>query len=101
MSELEYLNINETVYETEIPDGALLQWSGPPANDQVRAFIPGIIHEVRVQPGSRVEAGDVLLLLEAMKMYNEVTAPRAGRVQEIRIESGDVVEKNQLLVTLE
>ncbi len=101
MSEFEYLNIDETLYETEIPAGTFTASDGPPDRRQVRAFIPGIIHEIRVGEGGRVETGDVLLLLEAMKMYNEVTAIQSGRVEKVLVEAGDIVEKNQLLLTLD
>ncbi len=101
MRELSRLNVDHTTYETEVPAGSLKAWGGPPDRRHVSTFIPGIITELRIRPGSRVEAGDVLLLLEAMKMYNEVTAPKSGRVREVHVSAGDVVEKNQLLVTLD
>lgn len=95
------LDIDGTVYETEVPEGSLKPHEPPPDRRIVRAFIPGLIQEVRVREGQRVERGDVLLLLDAMKMYNEVLARTAGRVKAVHVEAGDVVEKEQLLVELE
>lgn len=50
--------------------------------------MPGKVIEVRVQEGARVQAGDILLVLEAMKMRNEVTSPVAGVVRDLRVAPG-------------
>jgi len=50
--------------------------------------MPGKVIEVRVAEGARVKAGDVLLVLEAMKMRNEVTSPAAGTVRDLRVTAG-------------
>ena len=50
--------------------------------------------------GDEVEAGQRLLAVEAMKMENELRAPRAGRVEEVRVEAGRTVERNDPLVSL-
>lgn len=62
------------------------------------AFIPGTIIEVFVKQGQHVEEGDPLVILEAMKMHNEIRAPFAGEVKQLLVESGQHVSKNQLLV---
>ena len=62
------------------------------------AFIPGTIIEVFVKQGQRVEEGTPLVVLEAMKMHNEIRAPFAGEVKQLLVESGQRVSKNQLLV---
>ena len=67
---------------------------------EVRAPMPGIVTEVRVRPGQRVAAGDVLLLVEAMKMANEVTAPVSGAVLQLRVQAGDSVAAGQVLAVL-
>jgi len=54
-----------------------------------------------VEPEQTVEAGVGLLILEAMKMQNEVRAPGAGRVAAVRVAVGDTVASGQVLVTLE
>jgi biotin carboxyl carrier protein len=67
----------------------------------VRAPLPGAILDVRVAPGQKVEEGQVLFLLEAMKMENEVVAPIAGVVQEVRVAAGQTVELGELLCLVE
>jgi glutaconyl-CoA/methylmalonyl-CoA decarboxylase subunit gamma len=66
----------------------------------VRAPIPGRVARVQVKPGDEVPAGGALVVLEAMKMENEIRAPRAGAVSEIRCAEGATVESGQVLVIL-
>lgn len=62
------------------------------------AFIPGTITEVYVKQGQQVQEGDPLVVLEAMKMLNEIRAPFAGEVKQLLVEKGQHVTKSQLLV---
>jgi pyruvate carboxylase subunit B len=66
----------------------------------VRAPMPGMVIVLDVAPGQAIEAGRTLLVIEAMKMHNEVRAPREGVVGEVRTGLGQRVEKDQVLVTL-
>lgn len=68
---------------------------------EVRAVIPGRIVSVAVNPGDAVAAGDRLVVIEAMKMQNDVRAPRAGRVTRVAVGAGQTVELRDLLVELE
>lgn len=64
----------------------------PPAvGTVVAAPLPGTVVSVLVSPGQEVKAGAVLLVLEAMKMQNEIVAPSAGKVAEVAVTKGDVV----------
>jgi biotin carboxyl carrier protein len=72
--------------------------SGPMA---VKATLPGLVVAVAVSVGDEVEEGAPLLTIEAMKMQNEVRAPRAGRVIELTAESGLVVATGAVLLRLE
>lgn len=65
------------------------------------APMPGKIVALRVTPGEEVERGQVLVVLEAMKMEHEVVAPYAGRVQEVLVEAGQQVEAGAVLVVIE
>ncbi len=94
------LNIDETIYETHVPDSYGAAWSAPDEK-LVKAFIPGTVIEVAVKPGTHVKEDELLLILDAMKMYNEITSPISGRVAEVAVKSGERVEKNQLLIRLE
>ena len=75
----------------------LSQQAGRRAND-LKAPMPGRILEVRAEAGQTVEAGQVLLVLEAMKMENALKAPAAATIAAVQVQAGQVVEKNQVLV---
>lgn len=75
--------------------------AGPGAGGVVKAPMPGLVVRVTVAEGDRVAAGAGLVVVEAMKMENELRAPRAGVVVRVHVKSGDVVEKGMPLVTLE
>lgn len=66
----------------------------------VNAPMPGNILDVKVKPGDSVKAGDTLLILEAMKMENEISAPQDGTIATIDVRKGDVVDSGALLCTM-
>jgi biotin carboxyl carrier protein len=68
---------------------------------EVRAIIPGRIAAVAVVPGDTVEAGQTLLVVEAMKMQNEVRAARPGTVARVPVTAGSTVEAGDVLVVIE
>ncbi len=65
------------------------------------APLPGVVNEVKVKPGDSVAAGDVLLVIDSMKVFHSIAAPLAGRVAEIRVEPGSQVEAGTLLAVIE
>ncbi len=67
---------------------------------QIKAPMPGLVVKVIVEAAQEVEANQPLLILEAMKMENELRAPRAGVIKEIRVAPRQAVELNQVLVIL-
>ncbi|MBI4506556.1 MAG: biotin attachment protein [Chloroflexi bacterium] len=67
----------------------------------VKAPMPGLVVSVAVSPGDEVAAHQRLLILEAMKMENELRAPRAGRVRAVHVGPGEKVEQGRLLVVLD
>jgi pyruvate carboxylase subunit B len=67
----------------------------------LKAPMPGLVIRVLVEPGQSVEAGQGVVVLEAMKMENELKAPAAGVVRAVRAEVGRAVEKGEVLVELE
>ncbi len=67
----------------------------------IRAPMPGLVVRVEVEPGQRVDAGAGLVVVEAMKMENELRAPGAGVVAAVHVVPGQVVERGAALVTLE
>ena len=68
---------------------------------KVNAPMPGKILKVNVNAGTAVKKGDVLLVLEAMKMENEVVAPQDGTIASINVNSGDMVEAGNVLATMD
>ena len=76
--------------------------TGPPddVREGIRAPMPGKIVDVLVKAGDTVEEGDTVLILEAMKMENELRASRRGTVTSVLVEKGDPAERGQLLVAL-
>jgi len=64
----------------------------------IKAPMPGLVRAVTVSVGDAVEAKQGIVILEAMKMENELRVPRAGTVKEIRVKPGDKVEQGQVLV---
>ena len=66
----------------------------------VKAPMPGNILDVKVKAGDSVKAGDTLLILEAMKMENEISAPQDGTIASVNVRKGDVVNSGDLLITM-
>lgn len=66
----------------------------------VHSPMPGIVISVTVAEGQEVSKGDTVIILESMKMENELRSPRDGVVSHVRVEEGANVEKNQVLVVI-
>lgn len=66
----------------------------------LKAPMPGLVVSVGVEPGQQVEKGAVLVILESMKMQNELKAPRAGTVNRVKVKAGETVEQRQTLITI-
>lgn len=66
----------------------------------VRAPLPGAVSDVKVHPGQTVQVGDVLVILEAMKMENEIPAPLAGIVLQVVAQKGATVNTGDPLVVI-
>lgn len=77
--------------------------SAAPADESkvCRSPISGIVVKVSAQPGQSIQANDVLLVLEAMKMETSITAPIAGKVTRVNVAAGDSVQGGQVLVEFE
>jgi biotin carboxyl carrier protein len=67
----------------------------------ISAVMPGLIIKINKKEGDRVEAGEVVLILEAMKMQNEVHAKQSGVIKQMRVKVGESVEMRQVLAVIE
>ena len=74
--------------------------SSKAGNIKVTAPMPGNIWKIKTSVGANVNKHDVLLILEAMKMENEIVAPEAGTVTSILVKEGDSVEPGKIMVEL-
>ncbi|HAG15480.1 MAG TPA: acetyl-CoA carboxylase biotin carboxyl carrier protein subunit [Bacteroidales bacterium] len=94
--------VDNSLYYTRVPDAVKNKKPYAPLNfNEILAFIPGTIQKIQIKVGDRVEKGDQLMILEAMKMDNVVRAPFSGKVKSILVEAGTMVRKNQTIVELE
>lgn len=69
-------------------------------NITVEAPMPGNVIDIKVTLGAQVSTGDTLLILEAMKMENEIVAPSNGTIASVNVNKGDSVEAGQVLITM-
>lgn len=74
--------------------------AGATGSIKVNAPMPGTILDVKVKPGQSVKRGDVLMILEAMKMENEIVAPQDGTVASVNTSKGSSVNSGDLLASL-
>ena len=113
------VNVNGVTYEVEVeemagapsaqPVPSVAQGAAPQppkvatpvAGETILAPMPGNILDVRVSIGQTVKSGDVLMILEAMKMENEIMCPRDGRVASVNVRKGDSVEPDTVLCVIE
>lgn len=95
----EELNIDNSIFLTEVPDSYKNRKPYAPDNiKELGAAIPGTIFEIFVVEGQSIELGDDILILEAMKMKNQITSFYSGEIKKIHCKPGDIVSKGQLLV---
>ncbi|WP_290901706.1 biotin/lipoyl-containing protein [Ferroglobus sp.] len=95
LPEVKHVLIHE-FHETKREIGKI-QSSG----NAVTATIPGTVVKLLVSEGEKVKLGDPLLILEAMKMENEIVSPKDGVVKEIRVREGERVETGQVLMVID
>jgi biotin carboxyl carrier protein len=68
---------------------------------EIRSIIPGSVIEIFISPGQKLKAGDMILTLDAMKMYTKVEMPVDGIIKSINVAVGDRIPKDMVMVTIE
>jgi biotin carboxyl carrier protein len=76
-----------------------VNWEAPDDN-KLYSFIPGTIIDIFVKPKQKVKEGETLLLLEAMKMQNQVRMPFDGEIVQIHVRKGEVIPNRYLMVEI-
>ena len=102
MENLKEFNVDGTVYKTELTKKfeSRKNWERPnPKN--IMSFIPGTIVEVFVKEGQEVKAGESLMILEAMKMKNQIEMPFDGVIKKIHVTEGVKVPNKFLMLEIE
>lgn len=66
----------------------------------IRAPMPGLVVAIPVTVGQEVQKGDNIIILESMKMENELKAPRGGRIERVNVQAGESVEQDQTMVVI-
>jgi len=99
--ELETFRVYIAEYKTKLTNKfrARKSWS-PPNKNHILAVIPGTILDINVKANQKVKAGETLLILEAMKMANNIAMPFDGTIAAVNVKSGDIVVKNQVMIEL-
>lgn len=69
-------------------------------HDSIKAPMPGLVIKLKKNPGEEVEQGESIIILEAMKMENDLRAPSSGKVLEVFVKEGNSVEKDFVLLTI-
>jgi len=98
---LQWINTYDSLHTIEIHDRHTRAPRPRSGDGRVKAPIPGLITRVLVEPGAAVSAGQALLILEAMKMENEVRAPFDGVVSSLSVSGGETVVRNQVLAEVQ
>jgi len=100
-SELQDFRVGDTIYRTKVTKSYLERKPYKAPNfKQSLAFIPGTIAEIFVKKGDKVKEGQIMMLLEAMKMKNQVKAPFNGVVKDVYVKEGQIIAKNFLMIEL-
>jgi biotin carboxyl carrier protein len=99
--------VNGQTYMVDVVDEQIRRFvkAGPDQSHKtdlaVKAVMPGLVIDVNVSEGDQVKSGDGLLIIEAMKMQNEIKAPRDGTLKKISVTRGQTVNTGDTLVVIE
>ncbi|MDR1809078.1 MAG: biotin/lipoyl-binding protein [Prevotella sp.] len=98
--ELEKKEVEETAPKIQRPAASPASKPSGASAGSIKSPLPGIIVDIKVNVGDEVAKGQVVAILEAMKMENNITAPVAGKVTEIKVAKGDSVLEGVVILTI-
>lgn len=82
------------------PPPAVSRPAAPSSKGSIKSPLPGVILDVKVKEGDAVKRGQTLMILEAMKMENEISAPQDGTIASVNVRKGDTVSSGDVLCTM-
>ncbi len=95
----EIFSIHTAQYKTLLTKKYLNRKNWQPADPkQVLSAIPGTVRQIFAKEGKKIEEGEILLELEAMKMYNKILAPMSGIIKTIHVKTGERIPKDTLMI---
>lgn len=98
---LGYLNIDTSLYQTRISSKFENRKPYQPADPKIiLSFLPGTVLELFIKPGQEVKKGEILMILDAMKMQNKLKCNMDGIVKSIAVSKGNKVSKGTVLLEL-
>jgi biotin carboxyl carrier protein len=100
-SDMSWMKAYSGLHHLEIRDIEAVITRPRSGDGRVKAPIPGLISRILVAPGDEVKVGQPVIVLEAMKMENEIRAPLSGVVQSLHVETGESVVRNKVLVDIQ
>lgn len=95
-----FVAVDGDVFELKTPDARRARRGQHHGEDSLTASMPGQITKVLISEGDRVQRGQPLLVLEAMKMEIKIAAPHEGRVARVLVAQGQVVDRGQALIEM-
>src|SRR5665648_68597 len=98
----QYIIVHSAKYETTYTKKYINRkvWAEPNFN-HIISYIPGTIIDILVKEGQVLNGGDSIVILQAMKMYNDVQMPFTGKIVKIHIEKNQMIPKNFLMIEIE
>jgi len=92
---------NSSETKSEPSKKQIAETSGTMGSEKITAPMPGTILQTNFEVGDEVKSGEVLCVLEAMKMENDISSPRDGKIASVNISKGDSVNAGDVLLSLE
>lgn len=99
---LQEIIVHSAIYQTSYTKKYINRkvWEEPNFN-HIKSYIPGTVVDIFIKEGQKVGAGDSIMILDAMKMYNDIKMPFKGKILKINIIKGQKIPKNFVMIEIE